>query len=147
LKINPSDNWEEIAHKIEWTADLLCNEPLIDEQHKELFVRAKNLIMSIGSGKTEEEVCDMISFLEGYVITHFEIEEMYMAQYKYPNYALHKEQHTQFMANLNKIKHDYKTNGESLYLALRLQQDIVDWLTEHIGESDKEFGQFMTEKS
>ena len=147
LKINPSDNWEEIAHKIEWTADLLCNAPVIDEQHKELFVRIKNLIMSIGSGKTEEEVCDMISFLEGYVITHFEIEEMYMAQYNYPNYALHKEQHTQFMANLNQIKQEYKKNGESLYLVLRLQQDIVDWLTEHIGESDKEFGRFMTEKA
>jgi hemerythrin len=88
----------------------------------------------------------MISFLEGYVITHFEIEEMYMAQYNYPNHALHKEQHTQFMENLNQIKHDYKKNGESLCLALRLQQDIVDWLTEHIGKFDKDLARFMTEK-
>jgi hemerythrin-like metal-binding protein len=146
LKINHSENWEEIARKIQWTADLLCNDPIIDEQHKELFFRLKNLIMSIGTGKTEEEVCEMISFLEGYVITHFEIEEMYMAQYNYPNHALHKEQHTQFMENLNQIKHDYKTNGESLCLALRLQQDIVDWLTEHIGKFDKDLARFMTEK-
>jgi hemerythrin-like metal-binding protein len=146
LKINHSENWEEIARKIQWTADLLCNDPIIDEQHKELFFRLKNLIMSIGTGKTEEEVCEMISFLEGYVITHFEIEEMYMAQYNYPNHALHKEQHTQFMENLNQIKHDYKKNGESLCLALRLQQDIVDWLTEHIGKFDKDLARFMTEK-
>jgi hemerythrin len=143
LKINHSDNWEEIAKKVEWSPELLSNEPIIDQHHKELFVRVKNLIMSIGSGKTEEEVYEMIHFLEDYIVTHFELEEMYMAQYHYPYYAIHKEEHIQFMANVRKIKQDYKSKGGNLYLALQIQQDIVDWLTVHIGEDDKELAQFL----
>jgi len=143
LKINHSENWEELAKKVEWTSELLSNEPIIDEHHKELFVRVKNLIMSIGSGKTEEEVYEMIHFLEDYIVTHFELEEMYMAQYHYPDYGIHKEEHTQFMENVWKIKQDYKTKGGSLYLALQIQQEIVDWLTVHIGKDDKKLAHFL----
>jgi len=148
LKIDYSKNWEAIAKVVEWTPNLLIGNQIIDEHHKELLVRVKNLIMSVGSGKTEEEVCEMISFLEGYVVTHFEIEEMYMQQYNYPAYALHKEQHMQFIEMVNKLRNDYKNNKLGhLYLATQIQQEIADWLVFHIGECDKDLGQFLKDKA
>jgi adenylate cyclase len=143
LKINQSDNWETMAQKLEWRDDLMTHNPIIDEQHKELFDRIKNLIMSIGHGELKEEVTEMIQFLETYVVTHFEIEEMYMQQCDYPHYAIHKAEHTQFIDTFNKIKRDYQADsGGHLYFALRLQQEIVEWLSEHIAKSDKAFGEF-----
>ncbi len=146
LKIDNSENWEFLASVVEWTPDLRIDNQILDEHHKELLIRIKNLIMSIGSNKTEEEVCEMICFLEGYVVTHFEIEEMYMEIYHYPNYAFHKEQHTQFRETVNKIKKNYKTKMGHLYLATQIQEEIVDWLIHHIGDYDKEFWLFMKDK-
>jgi len=143
LKINQSDNWETMAQKLEWRDDLMTRNPIIDEQHKELFERIKNLVMSIGHGQLKEEVTEMIQFLGNYVVTHFEIEETYMEQSGYPHYAIHKAEHSQFIDNFNKIKRDYQADGGAhLYFALRIQQEIVEWLSEHIAKSDKAFGQF-----
>ncbi|EDN68672.1 adenylate/guanylate cyclase [Beggiatoa sp. PS] len=146
LKINQSNYWEELGKKVEWTPYLEIQDSVIDAQHKELFVRIKNLIMSIGNGKTEEEVEETINFLESYVITHFHVEEMYMEQYYYPDYALHKEQHTQFLKHVEQLKQDYRERGGNLYLALKIQKNIVQWMTDHIGYSDWEFGQFLKDK-
>jgi hemerythrin len=143
LKLNQSDYWEELGKKVEWTKHLAIDDSVIDAQHQELFIRIKNLIMSIGSGKTEEEIEEMIKFLESYVISHFQVEEMYMEQYNYPDYPLHKEQHTLFLKHVEQLRQIYRTRGGDLYLALKIQQDIVEWLTAHIGHADKEFGLFL----
>ena len=145
LIIDENDNWEKLAQKIEWAPDLLIGNQLIDEQHKAIFAKTKNLVMSIGSGETEEESDEMISFLESYIATHFEIEEMYMQLYHYPDDAFHKEQHTQFIDTFNKIKIN-KNRWGHLYLALHIQYEIADWLVHHIGGADKELGLFLKGK-
>ncbi|HID98792.1 MAG TPA: bacteriohemerythrin [Thiotrichaceae bacterium] len=146
LKLDYSTNWEEMAKIVEWGPHLHINDPVIDQQHKELFIRIKNLIMSIGTGKTEEEVDEIVNFLESYISTHFQLEEMQMEQCHYPNSALHKAQHVEFIETVNHIKKNYQKKGGNLYLALQIQQEIVEWLTVHIGEYDQELGQFMNSK-
>jgi hemerythrin-like metal-binding protein len=146
LKINQSDYWELLGKKVEWTSHFEIGDIVIDAQHRELFVRIKNLIMSIGIGKTEEEVEETINFLESYVITHFHVEEMYMEQYNYQDYALHQEQHLEFLKHVEQLKQDYREKGGNLYLALKIQKNIVQWMTEHIGHSDWELGQFLKDK-
>ncbi len=101
--------------------------------------------MSIGTDETETESDEMSSFLESYINSHFEIEEMYMQLYHYPDYAFHKEQHTQFIDTFNKINMN-KNKWGHLYLALHIQYEIADWLVHHIGGSDRELGLFMKEK-
>jgi hemerythrin-like metal-binding protein len=145
LIIDENDNWEKIAQKIEWAPDLLIGNPLIDEQHQAIFTKIKNLVMSIGSGETETESDEMISFLKSYITSHFEVEEMYMQLYHYPDYAFHKEQHTQFIDTFNKINMN-KNKWGHLYLALHIQYEIADWLVHHIGGSDRELGLFLKEK-
>ncbi|RKZ85975.1 MAG: hypothetical protein DRR19_15595 [Candidatus Parabeggiatoa sp. nov. 1] len=146
LKIDHSENWAEIAKVVKWTPDLSVNNQTIDEQHQELFIRIKGLIMSIGSGKTDETVAEMMNFLENYVITHFATEEQYMKQYDYPHYAAHKAQHLQFRENVYKLKQDYQTRGGHLHFILQIQREIVDWLIYHIGQSDTKLGQFLKDK-
>ncbi|MDM8557861.1 bacteriohemerythrin [Candidatus Parabeggiatoa sp. HSG14] len=145
LKINQSNNWEETAKAVEWTPKLSVDNQIIDEQHQELFLKMKNLIMSIGNNKAEDEIGEIIYFLKSYVIIHFEMEERYMKQYDYPQYSVHKAKHVQFIENLENIKKYYMKNGSSLYLTLRIQDEIVEWFIHHIGKMDKKLGQFLNQ--
>jgi len=84
------------------------------------------------------------AFLENYVITHFETEEGYMKQCDYPHYAIHKAQHAKFIENLNEFKKESHSHPEEhLYLALKIQRTLVDWLILHIGQSDKQLATFL----
>ncbi|MDM8566950.1 bacteriohemerythrin [Candidatus Halobeggiatoa sp. HSG11] len=137
LKVEQSEDWEKIAETVKWTSDVAVNHPVIDAQHQELFGLIKDLIMSIGNGNTIEEVETVINFLEDYVITHFTTEENLMQQYNYPDYSEHKAAHELFKKNLQQIKFYYQKKGGSLYLTLRIKDEIVDWLIHHIKKMDQ----------
>ena len=146
LNVDHSEAWEEIGKIMKRAIELSIGNSTIDNQHRELFIRVKNLIMSIGSGKADEEVHEIIGFLEDYVITHFETEEKYMLDYNYPKYAAHKTEHTQFIKTFQQIKEDYNSKKGHLYLALQIQHYTINWLDTHINKTDKELGLFLKNK-
>ena len=145
LSINTSIHWQKIAEKIKWSPDLSINNNLIDEQHKELFIRIKDLIMSLGNNENTDIINKTIDFLKKYVITHFDTEEQLMLQCNYPEYKEHKAKHTYFIQNFTKIEKDYKTNGIRLYLTLRIQEELFNWLINHITHIDQKLGLFLKE--
>lgn len=134
-------------NSIKLTSNLSVNHPIIDEQHQQLFSYAKVLTIVICSGKPEG-ISEMLGFLKDYTVTHFETEENYMRQHSYPHYATHKKQHSQFIEQINEFKEEYQKNPEGhLYLALKIQQKLVGWLTNHIGNIDKQLSVFLREKT
>lgn len=143
LKIKRSEAWEEIARQVNCEAALSIINPIIDEQHKELLIRIRNLVMSIGIDKTENEVNDMIHFLDHYVVNVFGMEETLMEKHKYPDYADHKAQHLQFVNNLERIKQDYKRHQRQFYLIMEIQNSTFDWVIRHIKQYDKKLGIFL----
>ena len=130
-------------YQLEWTADLSVNHSIMDEQHKQLFIKSRKLITSICEKKFEF-VIEIIGFLEEYVVTHFELEENYMKQCDYPDIAMHKSQHAKFIKNVNQFKKAYQKNPTGyLNLAIKIQQTLIEWLVHHIGESDKQLSTFL----
>jgi hemerythrin-like metal-binding protein len=133
-------------YKIEWTPTLSINHPIIDEQHQQFFIKFKTLQNEIARCQ-EGEVAETIRFLENYATAHFKTEEELMKQQGYPHHAIHQTQHAKFIENLNDFKKEYqKEQGKHLYLALKIQHKLVDWLIHHIGESDQKFGLFLKGK-
>lgn len=143
LRVERSDNWEKIAQAVKWTPNISVNHPVIDEQHKELFNRIQDLIMSIGSENTVEEVETVIKFLADYIVIHFTTEENYMQLCHDPNYPYHKAAHEKFKKNFQQIKEYYKKNGGSLYLTLRIQEEIVNWFIHHIKKMDQKLARLL----
>ena len=144
LNINTSSRWEEIADIIKWTPKLLVHHKLIDQQHQELFIRIKDLTMSIGNGSNYEHVSHMIDFLKEYVVIHFNTEEDLMLQYNYPDYLSHKAEHIKFTKKIAKIEKDYKEAKKGcLYLTLEIQEEVINWLLNHIKKSDQKLGYFL----
>jgi len=145
LKVEQNDDWEKIAQTVKWTPAIAVNHSVIDAQHKELFNLIKDLIMSIGNNNTIEEVEKAIKFLEYYVVIHFVTEEKFMLECNYSNYSDHKAAHELFKRNFQQIKLYYQKNGSSLYLTLRIKDEIVDWLLNHIKKMDQQLALLLQE--
>jgi len=134
--------------KIEWTPDFSLNNSTIDEQHKELFSKMNQLLYYIANDQEDGEL-EILELLEAYTVTHFTTEETLMKQVDYPHYAAHKAQHTTFIEmfkKFKKLKQEYEPNKEGhLYLALHIQQKLVNWLVHHVGQSDKKLERFLSD--
>jgi len=63
-------------------------------------------------------------------------------------YMVHKLQHSYFINNINQLKKEYEQTQKAdfnLYLALKIQHTLANWLVHQIGESDQELGLFLKE--
>lgn len=129
-----------------WTEDLATGIALIDEEHKECFVKADQLFEAGKKGKGKEEVGKMLLFLDEYTRKHFKDEEDYMLRLGYPGYAEQKQMHDQFIEQLKKLRQEYDQSGGNLLVILNANQMVIDWLIQHISVADKRIGKFVREQ-
>ena len=129
---------------IEWTGNLSTGIGWQDQQHMELFDRINSLLDAMKQRKGVEEVDKIIKYLDDYVIYHFEKEEACMEEYGYAGYSFHKKEHTAFINGLSNIKKEIERQGGiTLTIAIQIQNNICDWLINHIGDVDKKLGAFL----
>ena len=131
---------------VTWTKDLSVGISEIDNQHKELFVRLNSLYDAMKQRKGKAETAKVIKFLEDYVVSHFGAEEKYMDLYSYKSMGLHKAQHTGFIREFANIKKSLSSGEISTTTVIQTQKQITEWLTNHIGKTDKAFGEFLSTK-
>jgi hemerythrin len=129
---------------IEWTDDLATGVDEIDRQHKELFLRINGLLDACSQGKGKGEVAKVIRFLEDYVVEHFSTEENHMVRFSYPSYGPHKAQHLEFLDNFSRLKEQFEREGAGLYIVLKTNDILVDWLKNHIRKTDKALASFLS---
>ena len=132
---------------MEWTDDLSTGSAAIDDQHKELFKRVDALLEACGQGKGKAEVSQVIRFLDAYVVTHFSAEEQYMEKHNYPGFAKHKALHLEFTEQFGELKREFEKEGPGLYLVVRTNQMVLQWLLNHIRKVDRELGAFLKTKA
>ncbi len=131
---------------VQWTPDLAVGVSLIDDQHKELFKRINQLLEASSQGKGKEEIGKLIQFLSDYVVTHFGTEEKAMVQHGYGGIAAHKGEHLAFLRDFGDLAKSYEAQGASTSLVIALQRRVIDWLNNHIRQSDKALGVFLKTK-
>ena len=125
-----------------WTPDLSVGVSLIDEQHKIWFEKADSLFEAGKNHQAKEYVGEMLNFLDDYTKKHFNDEEQYMLRIKYPQYPAQIQAHTNFIAELAKLKKDYSESGGNVLVIINANQLVIGWLTEHILKMDKKIGQY-----
>lgn len=125
---------------IKWTPNLSVGVAVIDSQHKMLFEKVDNLFDAGKSGKSKEMIGEMLDFLDNYTKQHFRDEEAYMAKINYPGLEQQKTAHKNFIAQLTKLKQEYRQSGGNIALIINANQVILDWLTKHISAMDKQIG-------
>jgi len=126
-----------------WTEDLSVGVAEIDGQHKELIARSNGLFDAIAQGRGKDELARLLAFLQVYIVTHFELEELYMRQYAYPDQDSHRGEHRTFVRTVNDMRAALEKAGPTDALVAYARTEIVEWLLRHIAETDKAFGGFL----
>ena len=128
---------------IEWNKRLATGIDEIDDQHKELFSRINLLMEACNVGKGREEVAHLLQFLSTYIRVHFDSEEQIQIESGYPGYAEHRLAHQQFSQDIDRLRHQFTTEGASLVLVIETNQMVAAWLTQHISKMDKALADYL----
>jgi hemerythrin len=132
--------------RIEWTPNLSVGVPLIDEQHRSLIGRIRDLAAAVEEYQGISEVTKTLSFLVDYTDYHFSTEEKHMHANAYPGLAFHRGQHEEFRRTLANLEGDFQEEGSSQALASSIRTFLFDWFVAHIERVDKGFGEFLARK-
>lgn len=127
---------------IYFTKDMETGIPKIDEQHRELYERINAVLQAGVSAVTKAETERTLSFLNDYVIRHFNDEENLQRESGYPDAEPHKALHKSFVATIDRLRQDFALNGPSAKFTLAVNQSVIDWLVKHIQNVDMAFARY-----
>ena len=124
-----------------WQPEYSVGYPDIDNQHKKLFELADELHRAMTSGKGKDVLGKTLSDLIAYTKGHFATEERLMQAHHYPDYAKHKAEHDALTARVVGFQKEFEANRTALTVGLL--QFLKDWLSHHIGETDRKIAAYL----
>jgi hemerythrin len=122
---------------LSWDPTLVTGVPEVDAQHEQLFERLDALLHAIRRGSSRDEVARTLAFLRDYVDTHFAAEEALMRDAAYGGYEEHKAQHELFARDLAALQEEFRRDGPSPSLILRVNSRVTAWLRDHLHRLDR----------
>ncbi len=125
-----------------WDDRFALGLPLIDHQHQELFARVHDFRVALARGDLKA-VAEMLSYLGIYVFEHFSTEEVEMMEAGYPDFDAHREVHEAFVTTVERLGREAQASGFTPELTARLDRLVESWLTHHILEQDRLFGDWL----
>ena len=128
----------------EWTDALAIGVEPIDSQHKRLVAIVNEYYETVQSGDSEEAVRKAVGKLINYVGTHFADEEKLMQEKKYPHFDIHQKMHNRLTEDV--IRYAEKLGKGKKIFSLDMAIFLKGWLENHIAQTDKKIGIFLSDK-
>ncbi|MDR2069692.1 MAG: bacteriohemerythrin [Spirochaetaceae bacterium] len=128
---------------VEWDDRYLIGIPLIDDQHKELIRLTNALYESClqGDEAARESFKIAIQGTVDYVKFHFSAEERVLQNVNYPEFAVHKKQHEEFV---KQILEEVKAFEEGKkFVPNVFVRFLRDWILTHIAMADKKYAAYI----
>lgn len=119
---------------ITWSNSYETGHPIVDGQHRNLFVLINNLNENIKTNVSKNVLIDIMDKLSNYVEIHFKTEEDLMTFTNYPDYKSHKQEHENLRVQAQKLIELFKL--EKVDLTATIAQFLSDWLQHHINDID-----------
>ncbi len=129
---------------IVWDESLKLGIREIDEQHERLIRYVNDLYVSMKEGKAKERAAMILEDLTRYAEVHFDAEERLMRLHDFPDFALHKLEHGNFVNKVNRLTRDF--SGRQVSVTLDLMHFLRDWVTNHIKNTDRKYAPFLKKK-
>ena len=142
-KNDAGDGNSEWKYGVKWKESFETGHEKIDEQHKELFRLASDLIEACEEGTDLEAVGRTLGFLASYTVSHFVDEETLMTQNNYDGYRKHKKKHEDFTQTVTELIERYRKSGSTSELSHEVNSIIVRWLITHISMVDRKLADFV----
>ena len=133
-----------MSELFEWSDGYSVGVQEIDEQHKELVGLLNQLHTAIHEHHGSEASRRILDELADYTRTHFMVEESLMRVSNYPEFENHKRNHEELIAQVQALQE--KLDSGQAAITFELLHFLKVWLTRHINEADKHFGDFFTQQ-
>lgn len=129
-----------------FTDDLFTGNATIDGQHKSLFAQMDKILDSVVAGKSRENICKLLEFLEDYTTSHFQAEEALMEKHGYKGISYHQAQHERFIRELKGNNKYMDCDKPELKQISAILNSLQKWLVNHVMQEDKEFARTIKEE-
>jgi hemerythrin len=123
----------------QWSDSFSVGIPEIDEQHKVLVSLLNQLHAAFRERNGTQASREILDRLAEYTRTHFLLEESLMRISRYPGLDEHRAQHEDLIKQVTSLQ--TKLDAGKASISVELLQFLLNWLSKHINESDKRFGQ------
>lgn len=126
--------------QITWTADFVLGIEPFDAHHQHLIDLINETTICLEKGARQEAVNNVLDSLVEYAWYHFNAEEKWMKEQKYPQLKEHQDIHKEFSAKIVEFQVRL-TEGNSVVVA-ELSTYLNFWLIDHIVICDSQYASF-----
>ena len=115
----------------QWSESMSVGEPLLDADHKSLFLLINRLHEKLEAGADPAALGDVFERLINYINFHFQREEMVMKACGYPEAKAHREEHAGFAKYVHEMRERYAREADEAIIR-ELLDYLKTWLDHHI---------------
>ncbi|HEX7492068.1 MAG TPA: hemerythrin family protein [Candidatus Limnocylindrales bacterium] len=127
---------ENIVPTIVWDQSMTTGVDSVDDQHKQLIAWLNDLLVAMSQGRGRLELQDLLDQLGNYAVTHFGHEEGCMAKYQCPIAPKNVAQHKEFIVTFASFREEFEHDGAPAHLVVRIETELMRWLSGHIKRTD-----------
>lgn len=120
-----------------WKAEYTVNNTILDGHHQQLFAILNSVYENVMSSLELDNVLTKIDELSEYTNHHFNEEERYMREMKFPGIDDHIAKHREFTNTIMALRESYHDND--LEVARDLIVVLGDWLLHHVLKEDRKY--------
>ncbi len=118
----------------------------MDSEHLILFAILNQISINIDADMAASCLNEVLGALEAYISYHFAHEEALMRAWGYPGLESHSESHRRFIEDVARMRSAaLVSSGHEA--AMRLRFFVLDWLLNHILETDADYASFIAAKA
>lgn len=125
-----------------WGSDDEPGIPSIDERHRLIFDRVRELLQGLQAG-SPGKIGEILAFSREAILRHFSEEQRIMTAAGYPLADAHAEEHARFARELLRLEDQYRDSPTSPWVASRVVMTFTDWLRLHVLRSDRDVARFL----
>lgn len=132
----------DFPEKYNWSAEYEVGVPLIDAQHKKLFLIFKNLVKARQGKNGNQAVLQALKLMADYMDYHFKAEDVFWE--RDPEvYTVHRNAHYFFIRKVYEATGKIETQGD---VSEEVLQFLGNWLVEHVLGMDRDHFQLLRDK-
>ena len=119
---------------IEWKNHYSVGVDAVDHEHRELIELINQLHESLLAGSQEPKVAAFLGEIFRAISAHFALEERFMSEHRYDQFAEHKQAHEQLLEEIRDIMDGYDADPDAA--SNQLSDRLDAWFTLHFRTHD-----------
>jgi hemerythrin len=145
-EIKMNELWHNLFNHnvlIVWKPEYELGIPIVDEQHRGIVSTINSLYYGMQNKQGDEFLRPIISMINNYTRTHFEIEEDFLKRCKFPGLKNHQELHHELIKKLAKTG----TGSLEDQNPREFLEFLKEWWIDHICVKDRVFLEYLLRTS